>query len=322
VDFPHVQCFILTVLLTTALVIINGFDQWGYIAVYILALATIIYQVSIIFPYTKLAKKQAKDLDKSDYANRISLLEANVLMDNNEYHKLNNLILKYRPDIFITLESDAMWQASMDELSEFYPYSVKVPLDNTYGMHLYSKLKLSNEKVSYLIEKDVPSIEADVELQNGMNIRLYVVHPKPPSPTQNDYSTERDAELVLVGKKTRTCNLPVIVAGDLNDVAWSHTTRLFQRISRLLDPRLGRGFFNTFHAKYSFIRWPLDHIFHSKDFLVADITRLPEIGSDHYPMYVELYLEPTTAKAVNNQPDQKTASDAAESRDKIESANS
>jgi hypothetical protein len=76
--------------------------------------------------------------------------------------------------------------------------------------------------------------------------------------------------------------------GDLNDVAWSRTTRLFQRISGLLDPRVGRMYVNTFHADYPLLRWSLDHIFHSTDFALVEMKRLPHVGSDHFPVYVAL----------------------------------
>ena len=76
--------------------------------------------------------------------------------------------------------------------------------------------------------------------------------------------------------------------GDLNDVAWSRTTRLFQRISGLLDPRVGRRYVNTFHADYPLLRWSLDHVFHSTDFALVAMQRLPHIGSDHFPIYVVL----------------------------------
>jgi endonuclease/exonuclease/phosphatase (EEP) superfamily protein YafD len=81
------------------------------------------------------------------------------------------------------------------------------------------------------------------------------------------------------------------VAGDFNDVAWSHTTRRFQRIAGLLDPRVGRGLFNTFHADHAWLRFPLDHLFHSRHFALVDFARLPHIGSDHFPICAALRLD-------------------------------
>ena len=112
-------------------------------------------------------------------------------------------------------------------------------------------------------------------------------------PMENVRSLERDAELLMVGRMIDKIDEPTIVAGDLNDVAWSRTTTLFQKISGLLDPRRGRGLYSSFHAHYPLIRFPLDHVFHSNHFRLVELRRLPSIGSDHFPIFIALSYEKT-----------------------------
>jgi endonuclease/exonuclease/phosphatase (EEP) superfamily protein YafD len=181
--------------------------------------------------------------------------------------------------LILTLESDAHWEQALSVLEDDYPYRVAVPLDNLYGMHLYSRLALEDIEVKFILSDEIPSIHATVILRSGQPVQLYCLHPKPPSPTEAKDSTLRDAELLIVGDQIKDLDESCIVMGDLNDVAWSRTTRLFQRISGLLDPRVGRHFVNTFHADYPLLRWSLDHVFHSTDFALVQMQRLAHFAS-------------------------------------------
>ena len=97
----------------------------------------------------------------------------------------------------------------------------------------------------------------------------------------------------MVGKRIHEDPQPTLVAGDLNDVAWSRTTLLFCRVGGMLDPRRGRGLFSTFHAKYPILRWPLDHIFVTEHFTLVGMQRLKYFGSDHFPMLATFCYRPS-----------------------------
>jgi endonuclease/exonuclease/phosphatase (EEP) superfamily protein YafD len=131
----------------------------------------------------------------------------------------------------------------------------------------------------------------EVQPKNAARVKIHILHPRPPAPGENYHSTERDVELLVLAQHLQGSTSPLIVSGDLNDVAWSRTTRLFRRVSGLLDIRVGRGMFNTFHAEFPVFRWPLDHIFVSGHFKVKRIERLPYIGSDHFPVLAQLVCE-------------------------------
>lgn len=289
-DFPRLQILAIGIVALVGLLFIPA--EWTLQREILLlgVIAAVAYQLKMVLPYTPIWKKQVQQVgqDQLDPEQQISLLVANVLTPNDKYHLLLQQIENLKPDVVLTLESDQVWQDALKSIEKDYPYRVAVPLDNLYGMHLYSRLALIEPEVKFILSDEVPSIHATLKLRSGILVQLYCLHPKPPSPTEAKDSTLRDAELLIVGDRIKDLDQSCIVMGDLNDVAWSRTTRLFQRISGLLDPRVGRYFMNTFHANYSLLRWSLDHIFHSADFGLVDMKRLSHIGSDHFPVYVVL----------------------------------
>ncbi len=317
-DFPRLQILAVGLLTLLGLLLIKS--EWTLFRELLLVglIAAVAYQLKMVLPYTPIWKKQVKHVAKQQLneSQQISLLVANVLTPNNRYELLLQHIYQLQPDIVLTLESDELWQKALQPIEQEYSYKVAVPLNNLYGMHLYSRLPLLESEIKFILSDEIPSIHACLELRSGVQVQLYCLHPKPPSPTEAKDSTLRDAELLIVGDQIKDLDESCIVMGDLNDVAWSRTTRLFQRISGLLDPRVGRYFMNTFHADYPLLRWSLDHIFHSTDFGLLEMKRLSHIGSDHFPIYVVLQ----TGRVFEQQQQSldETPSDAEEAEDAIQ----
>ncbi len=157
-------------------------------------------------------------------------------------------------------------------------------------MMLLSKLPLTESAINFLVKDDIPSVFTRITLSSGCIIDFYGVHPEPPMPGTDTY--ERDTELLIIGKKIRETNNPTIVAGDLNDVGWSVTSKLFRKYSGLVDPREGRGLFNTYKVSVPLVRYPPDHIFYSRDFGLITLKKLEDIGSDYFPLLIGLNYEP------------------------------
>ncbi len=289
-DFPRVQIAVIQIIILFIAIWLIPYFSLTYIVLFAVAVLSFLYQLVKIFPYTNLARQQVLRYKGNEKSNNVSILVSNVLETNRDASKLLSLINQYKPDILLTLESDDWWEAQLSTIEKDYPYTVKKPLNNLYGIHLYSKLELIDTEIKYVVDDEIPSIHGYVKLRSGRKVKIHCLHPTPPSPTERDTSTDRDAELLIVGKNVDAKKEPTLVFGDLNDVAWSRTTRLFQQLSGLLDPRIGRGFYSTFHADYRLLRWPLDHIFLSPEFKLIEIRRLPHIGSDHFPFFAHLHL--------------------------------
>ena len=287
-DFPRLQIGTLLALMLLVLPTMFARRSWVSTSVILATVAAFTWQLIRVLPYSQLVPARGAAVQSCAPGRSFSMLNANVLTTNRDYRRLIELVLERDADIVLLLEPDRAWAEAIAPLRQRYPHSLSEPLPNTYGLILLSKLPLDGLALRHIMLPDIPSVGGTLTLAGGATIDFYGLHPKPPLPGED--TDTRDAELVIVGREVRKSGRAAIVLGDLNDVAWSDTNRLFENVSGMIDPRIGRGFYPTFTAEYPLLRWPLDHVFYTPHFALMRMERLPNIGSDHFPLLAELCL--------------------------------
>jgi endonuclease/exonuclease/phosphatase (EEP) superfamily protein YafD len=292
-DFPRLQYLVVAF---GCLVIFGLRNQkWTFwpISLMVGLLATVVIQGGFIFPYTPLTQPKVASLSPAqvDPSAQVRLMLANVYMHNREADALLDVVQQTDPDMLLLMETDQWWIDQVAPLRERYRHHHELPLDNTYGMALYSRYPLEDFITKFFQHDSVPSFHCRVQLPDGSRFSFHGVHPVPPVLSEHpDNRNQKEKELVKVGALVKERSLPTVVAGDFNDVAWSNTSRLFQMSGGLQDTRVGRGLYDSFDANSWIMRWPLDHVYVSEEFRVMSFRKLNYFGSDHFPIYVALAL--------------------------------
>ena len=293
-DFPRLQFFWAAVASVPLFVVLTRHWRWYDKLLVFGLVASAGIQAYYLVNYTPIVGTDLPDVQASTPEDdRFSILLANVMMSNRKAAPLLTLISRERPDIIIGMETDAWWDEQLQPVQEQYPYSREVINDVAYGMVLYSRFPLGDVAVRYLQNDRVPSMEATVTLPSGKTFELHAVHPVPPTDFQQlpDNEGQSEKAFLLIGDLVEESTLPVVVAGDFNDVAWSRTDRMTGTEDLLHDVRVGRGIYTSFDAQKRLMRWPLDHVIATDHFAVGRIAKLEDIGSDHFPILVEMALE-------------------------------
>lgn len=293
-DFPRLQFFIASCISLVWLLLLIKHWRW-YEVLFVMGLVgSMVIQGSYLKDYTTLVPEAVPSVNQESASSSkpISILLANVKMTNRNSQPLVDLIASKKPDLIIAMEVDEWWDKELQPIEEEYPHTLETINSVTYGMTLYSKYELKDTQVNYLSNRKVPSFESVVKLQNGKTFILYSLHPVPPTHYEHLPDNEGDKEVAMekLGNKIQNRSHPVIVAGDFNDVSWGRTDRLTETDGILHDVRVGRGMYSSYNADNIFLRWPLDHIFVTDEFGLIELVRLPDIGSDHFPIYAQLIL--------------------------------
>lgn len=292
VDFPRIQISVLLIILFLSFLgLKRKWGAWNGIFVGFMVFSLCI-QIYYLYPYTGLVDTKVESIsaEEAPAGSTFDLMVANVYQKNRKIKEFLQIVEDTDPDLLLAMETNEWWEEALQPLDEQYAYGMEYPLDNTYGMILYSKFPLSEEKIRFLQYDSVPSFHASVHLPNGKVFKFHGVHPVPPFPGEPNDTDDKEISLVKVGSIVASQNLPAVVAGDLNDVAWAQRETLFEHPGLLDDVRIGRGIYSTFSAKSLIMKWPLDYVFVTREFGVVEFDRLPEFGSDHFPIYIKMSL--------------------------------
>jgi endonuclease/exonuclease/phosphatase (EEP) superfamily protein YafD len=298
-DFPRLQLAAgLAVVFVMGLVWLEGPLRWAVEGAVAMGL---LYHLHRIRPYTPLARREMRFAPRRDDAHEVALLACNVLMENTRHDRVAALIGREDPDVLFLMETDDTWAEGLRETLARYPTVLAEARPDCYGLIFATRLPVEEARIVHLTPDTTPAVFASLRTKGGRPFHFLGLHPQPPVPGVD--TDERDAQVLYAARFARRTDIPVVVMGDFNDAAWSHTSRLYKTYGRYLDPRVGRGLYASFHADNILIRCALDQLFVSEEMAMIDFRLGPKVGSDHFPVIARLRVDPEEAARLNRRPD-------------------
>ena len=322
-DFPRIQILLLGLVMLACGVFVAP-DQQAMRTIWLvtfgLLILSVIQQIRWAVRMTPLARVEVPSADDSGVGT-LRVIASNVDYTNAGRHAAMRSLVSHEPDLLALVEVDQHWASVLEGADEAeengegendrFPHRLSELISDGRGMALLSRVPLHDATIRHLVLDDRPSIWAtikgsDVEgslASDDQLIGICVLHPPPPGLEKQDKdermsSKPRDIELQVAAQMI--ADSPIehwIMIGDFNDVGWSRTTEHAKATGGLLDPRIGRGFFNTFPARRPLLRYPIDHVLVTRALRVARLERLNDIGSDHLPLLADLRVQMTEASA-------------------------
>jgi endonuclease/exonuclease/phosphatase (EEP) superfamily protein YafD len=211
----------------------------------------------------------------------LRIMSFNVRADNTRFAELVDYIRKVDADLVVLHEASRRWELALASVS--LDYEIRSSRDGaSFGTLLLAPPQAQVESFGF----DVGQPRA-IEVTMPDGTAVLAIHPV--SPVSARRARHRDDQLVFAAEWALRQSGPAIVVGDFNATPWSHAFRRLLASTNLVNSQRGFGVQASFSAYSSFLfRVPIDHLLHTPDLAVLDRSLGPPIGSDHYPLIVDL----------------------------------
>jgi len=212
---------------------------------------------------------------------------ANVHQPNRDYSTGAALRDAYAPDLLGFVEVDPRWVRALDRTLPGYRYRLEAPRNDSFGVALYSRLRLEEGAVRSLGPDRHPAVIARLKV-GGRPVRVVLFHAQ--APLARSETRARNAELAGLAALHAAFDEPLVVLGDLNVTPWSPAFRQLLQVGQLRDSRRGHGIQGSWPSWAPGLRIPIDHVLVSAEWRVTRRTLGAPHGSDHLPVVAELGL--------------------------------
>lgn len=218
----------------------------------------------------------------------IRVMSFNVLSTNEGYSEVIDYIRAVDPDLVLLHETSRPWEVAVEAAGLDYEV-IRPRADHLIFGTLILVRGEELGVVSHGFAEAQPRAVAISYRPRGWPERVSVLSAHPLAPTDERRAALRDAQVAFAGEWAAQQEGPFFVVGDLNVTPWSWSFRQLLATADLRNSQLGFGLQPSFPATtWSVLRVPIDHLLHSPALRVRDRQLGPSLGSDHFPLIVDL----------------------------------
>lgn len=222
----------------------------------------------------------------------LRVMSYNLLSTNESYSEVIDYIEATNPDLVFLHEASRPWEVALE--SAGLDYEVIRPRSDQLIFGTLVLVRADDPTVvSYGFAEAQPRAVSVVYRPRGWPEPIEILSTHPLAPTEEGRARLRDAQLAFAADWAASRVGALVVVGDFNATPWSWPFRRFMESAGLINSQAGFGLQPSFPTQSNFLlRVPIDHLLYSDSLLVLDRRLGPAMGSDHYPLLVDLQLKP------------------------------
>lgn len=253
-------------------------------------LVLIVNITSVYGVFAKLRVAQAA-APAANSQQKLTVASINVFYRNTQHERVIGFLRERKPDVVVLVEITPTWRQALESLDPVYTYRYfsaspiqRVGARVERGVLMMSRWPIERAEPIDFGDWAEPGIAATLNV-HGKPFHVIGVHPC--WPIGAGISAERNRELAKIAALARSIKGPLVLLGDFNTTPFSpHFATLLQDSG--LRSAAGSKWIPTWPTFLPIAGIQIDHALISPDLTALDFKRGPRIGSDHWPIVIEL----------------------------------